>query len=122
MKLVIAGSRYIIVTVNLIDETLDKLKLSPSEIISGGATGIDTCAEHYAECKKIDFRLFEADWTKNGKSAGPIRNLSMAKYGDALLLIWDGKSRGSANMKSSMLRLKKPVYEVIVKDIVKDIV
>jgi hypothetical protein len=39
----------------------------------------------------------------------------MAEYADALLLIWDGKSRGSLNMKQQMLKLEKPVYEVIVK-------
>ncbi len=37
----------------------------------------------------------------------------MALYGDALLLIWDGKSRGSTSMRNEMKKLDKPVYEVI---------
>lgn len=41
---------------------------------------------------------FPADWNTYGKSAGPIRNEQMAVYGDALILVWDGKSKGSANM------------------------
>jgi hypothetical protein len=30
--------------------------------------------------------------------AGPIRNGEMAKYADALIVFWDGKSRGTKNM------------------------
>ena len=48
----------------------------------------------------------------NGKAAGHVRNKKMAEYGDALLLIWDGKSKGSANMKKEMQKLNKPIYEV----------
>lgn len=57
---------------------------------------------------------FPADWDTYGKAAGPIRNQQMASYADALLLIWDGKSKGSMNMKNNMLRLNKPVYEIII--------
>ena len=64
--------------------------------------------------KKIHFALFDADWETHGKAAGPIRNAQMAKYADALLLIWDWKSKGSANMKQEMFKLNKPVYEVII--------
>jgi hypothetical protein len=39
----------------------------------------------------------------------------MAEYADALLLIWDGESKGSLNMKQRMIGLKKPVYEVVLK-------
>lgn len=39
-----------------------------------------------------------ANWSKYGKAAGPMRNADMARNADALLLIWDGRSRGSANM------------------------
>lgn len=57
---------------------------------------------------------FPANWNKHGKSAGPIRNAEMADYADGLYLVWDGKSRGSANMKSNMLKREKPVLEVVV--------
>lgn len=115
MKLLIAGSRDLHVSVDFIGETLDRLNLFPAEIVSGGAKGIDSCAQRYAQDRRMMFALFEADWNKNGKMAGPIRNLSMALYSDALLLIWDGKSKGSANMKARMEGLRKPVYEIILK-------
>lgn len=64
----------------------------------------------------ISIKKFPADWDLHGKAAGPIRNRQMAKYADCLLLIWDGKSRGSMNMKQEMERIGKPVYEVIIND------
>ena len=39
-----------------------------------------------------------ANWKVNGNKAGFIRNEEMAKYADACLILWDGKSRGTKNM------------------------
>ena len=41
---------------------------------------------------------FPADWDKYGKAAGFIRNEQMAQNADALVVFWDGKSRGTKNM------------------------
>lgn len=41
---------------------------------------------------------FPANWDKHGKSAGHIRNAEMAKYADALVAFWDGKSKGTKGM------------------------
>lgn len=122
MKLIIAGSRTIGPSVEGI---LELLYLSNAidndrwcdlkEVISGGATGVDSAAKKFAEWCEIPFKEFPADWTAHGKAAGPIRNKQMAEYGDVLLLIWDGESRGSASMKKQMELLKKPVFEVIIK-------
>ena len=64
--------------------------------------------------RNTPIKEFWPDWNKHGKAAGPIRNRQMAEYVDAALLIWDGKSRGSASMKREMEKLGKPVYEVII--------
>lgn len=40
-------------------------------------------------------RIYEADWGKHGKAAGPIRNSKMIADADALVAFWDGKSRGT---------------------------
>jgi len=116
MKLIIAGGRDLNVTTEQIKGYFEQFGLAPDEIVSGGARGIDACAIQYAKDIKGVVSVFEADWEKNGKGAGPIRNLSMALYADALLLIWDGRSKGSANMKARMVGLKKPIYEVILKE------
>lgn len=90
-------------------------KLNPNRIVCGVAAGVDRAGETYANKMNLEISYFPANWEKFGKAAGPIRNLEMAKFADALLLIWDGKSRGSANMKKEMQQLKKPIYEVILK-------
>ncbi len=126
MKLIIAGGRDLNVTNTFLVATVTELfPRVITEIVSGGATGIDSCAKEMTDNKfatdyfsqkiKGKFTEFPANWEKHGKAAGPIRNREMAEYGDALLLIWDGESRGSKNMKETMLKLGKPVWEVILK-------
>jgi len=112
MKVVIAGGRDI-----GFDDAWKGIVLSlretglvPAEIVSGGASGVDSVAKQYAEYQEIPFKLFPADWTGLGRKAGPIRNQQMAEYGDYLIAVWDGKSRGTYNMISQMRLLKKPVH------------
>jgi hypothetical protein len=86
-----------------------------TEIVSGAARGIDSLGERWAEYRPdpIPVKQFPADWDTHGKAAGPIRNRAMADYADALLVVWDGKSRGTKNMLDHVYRLKKPVYKYI---------
>lgn len=124
MKLIIAGSRHFKeLTTTLVDELLWAFMLHDkvTEVVSGGAAGVDRLGEQWAEWvkknytnrNKIALSVFNANWNEYGKAAGPIRNQEMAQYADALLLIWDGKSLGSQNMKLEMMRLGKPVFEVV---------
>jgi hypothetical protein len=117
MKLIIAGSRTIELPEHEIASYLDDFTNLPKikEVVCGGATGVDECGKKYAKEYCLPVLTFLADWDRHGKGAGPIRNKQMADYADALLLIWDGESKGSANMKATMEKLKKPVYEVIIK-------
>lgn len=73
------------------------------EIVSGGATGADTLGERYAKEKGYIIKRFPADWNRYGRRAGPLRNKQMADYADALIVFWDGSSRGT----KSMLELAK---------------
>jgi hypothetical protein len=124
MKLIIAGSRTLDIDASCAVSLHNLTDIT--EVVCGMAKGVDLAGKYFAENDwKEDYPLvshdrltvkeFPADWDKHGKSAGHIRNAEMAKYADALLLIWDGESRGSANMKQNMLKLGKPVYEVILR-------
>lgn len=119
MKLIIAGKRDLCPRLGFIEDSIRLLRPyrnGPiSEVVSGGANGIDSEGEHWASHYKVPVKRFLPDWNTHGRAAGPIRNAQMADYGDALLLIWDGKSRGSASMKSEMMKRGKPIYEVILK-------
>ena len=62
------------------------------------AAGVDTLGEEWAKENNIPVDYFPANWETHGRAAGQIRNKKMAARADALLLIWDGKSRGSRSM------------------------
>jgi len=120
MKVVIAGSRHIVPSSATISQAIRESGFNVTEVVSGGADGVDSSAEMYCMDRGIrttgsDFYVPSWVWDYLGKKAGPLRNEAMAKYADALILIWDGKSRGSANMLSQMKRLNKPTFEVIIK-------
>lgn len=110
MRIIIAGGRHLYPTMSELEAVVP---LEATEIVSGGCSGVDTCGEEYAALKGLGCLIMGADWKKHGRAAGPIRNAAMAEYGDILVLFWDGKSKGSANMKKCMEILEKPVIEVI---------
>lgn len=113
MKLVMAGSRS--VTSEQFNLALCELVTAnefqwPDEVVCGMCPkGADKWAVQWANAWKIPVKPYYADWDAHGKSAGPKRNREMAVYGDALIVFWDGKSRGSKNMIEEMERLGKQV-------------
>ena len=90
MKLLIAGSRSI-TDFDLTPYIPDDV----TEIISGGADGIDTLAEKYADEHKLSKHILRPEYSKYGKAAPILRNHVMVDLADAVLVIWDGKSRGT---------------------------
>lgn len=118
MKLIIAGSRHIHLSVeelrDIIRENIgDRWANNINEIVSGCAIGVDRSGEEFSRYYGMTLTRCPAAWSRYGLFAGPRRNLQMAEYADALLLVWDGKSSGSANMKVRMKGMGKPVYEVL---------
>jgi hypothetical protein len=116
MKVIIAGSRDLIVTVNMIGDELALMDQVVTEVVSGAAKGIDACGEDFARYRRLGLRRFHADWARHGKAAGSIRNKEMADYADAaLVLCREQPTPGSSNMAAWMLALGKPVRVVLVR-------
>jgi hypothetical protein len=138
MRVIIAGSRYISEDIALrkvqailgIEYTATKdvhlfLKADSeckriTKLVSGCANGPDQVSflleeELYEEGLIPSFTVdeFHANWADHGRSAGPRRNKLMAQNADLLILVWNGKSKGSKNMKEEMEKLGKPVVEII---------
>ena len=110
MKLIIAGSRTI-EDYKVLLKAINHFKLTDiREIVSGVARGADLLGEQYGEENGIHVEQFHAKWKAYGKSAGFRRNKQMGHYGDALLALWDGKSKGTAHMVNIMNEYKKPVW------------
>jgi hypothetical protein len=97
MKVIIAGSRTIR-EYQWVQDAVQDSGFSITEVVSGGAGGVDRLGERYAFDLDIPLKRFPADWGKHGKAAGPIRNGQMAEYAEALIAIHDGESRGTADM------------------------
>lgn len=85
------------------------LKNKPKQnimLVSGHCEcGADMFAERYAKEYGIAIKLFPANWKKDGRSAGYIRNKAMHEYitkssldekHRGVILFWDGLSRGTA--------------------------
>jgi hypothetical protein len=96
-----------------VDEAEVKRKRKRSEFASD--QGIDLLGELWADSRGVPINRVPAKWKLEGRSAGPKRNRRMAEYADALLLIWDGTSKGSLSMKTEMEKLGKSVYEIIIR-------
>lgn len=72
----------------LIKQELLKILFENSDvkICSGGATrGGDKFAEELAKEFKLEIIIFPADWNKNGKIAGFMRNTTIAAESDILI-------------------------------------
>lgn len=87
---------------DLVARALEASGYYASEIVSGGARGVDTLGEEYAIRNGIlltRFPVSDADWRANPR-AGHARNERMAKYAHALVACWDGRSGGTRHMIS----------------------
>ncbi len=69
-----------------------------TEVFCGEARGVDLLGRVWAKFNSVPVRSFPADWDAYGHSAGMVRNGEMAMNADALVAVWDGHSRGTADM------------------------
>ena len=83
------------------------------EIVSGTASGADQLGEKYAKERGYALKRMPANWTKYGLSAGYKRNEEMAIYGDALIVFWNGKSKGTKHMIELASKYKLKIKVVL---------
>ena len=109
VKTIIAGGRDI-TDYKILLEAIAEANFAISCVVSGGAKGADALGEQYAESMNLSLHIFNADWETHGRAAGPIRNRKMAENAEALIALWDGKSRGTKNMIETATKLGLLVY------------
>ena len=81
MKVAIVGSRKLSVQ-NLQKFLPDHI----TEIVSGGAKGIDTCAKQYAYENQVKLTEFLPDYQRFGRRAPLVRNDLIIQYSDLVLV------------------------------------
>lgn len=124
MKVAIVGPREITdykVVVDAIKASTFKI----TEVVSGGAKGIDSLAEKYADDNGLEKTVFEALWNdlshpdaviktnawgkQYDNNAGFRRNQQIVDYCDAMIAIDNGSS-GTGDSIKKMKLTDKPLY------------
>lgn len=81
-------------------------------LIHGAARGADTLAEQWAEANGVTSNAYPADWKRDGKAAGPIRNQRMLDECKPHLVIAFPGGKGTADMISRSEAAGVPVVKV----------
>ena len=111
MKLLIVGSRSI--------KEYDLEKHIPdgiTMIITGGAGGIDTLAEQYADEKRLSKLILRPQYEIYGRYAPLKRNEEMVELCDMVLIIWDGCSKGTKYTANYANKIGKKV--ILIKEFI----
>ena len=103
MKLLIVGSR------SITDFDLSfYIPANVDTIISGGACGIDSLAEQYADSHRLSKYIIRPQYDLYGRAAPLKRNEQMVDMADELLIIWDGRSKGAQYTLKYAEKINKP--------------
>ena len=103
MKIAIVGSRGL-----EIQDFTPYLPEDTTEIVSGGAKGIDQCAAAFAREHGLILTEFKPDYRRFGRGAPLRRNVEIVDYADLVLIFWDGTSPGSRFVADQCRKRGKP--------------
>lgn len=108
MKVAVIGSRNL-----KIDNLGEYLPDNVTEIVSGGAKGVDASAKEYAEAHNLKLTEFLPNYEKYGRSAPLKRNIAIIENVDLVLAFWDGGSHGTKYVIENCKKRNIPiiVYE-----------
>lgn len=122
MKVIVCGSR----TIKDPEEVKKAIKDSGfkiTELVCGEAEGPDKIAKELIQSgffgESVPVISFKADWEKDGRGAGIIRNVKMVSYAEACIAIWDGKSKGTTHTIQETQRRGRLLYVRMLGDIPK---
>jgi hypothetical protein len=93
--------------------TLDRVhaKRPVTCLIHGAARGADTLAADWALDRGVLCNAYPADWERDGKRAGPIRNQKMLDVGKPEGVVAFSGGRGTADMIRRAEAAGLPVYQ-----------
>lgn len=81
-KMLCTGGRDVIITADGYTK-LDEIRwqYGITDVVVGDCpTGVDKCVREWASSRNLNLHIFIADWDYHGKSAGPKRNVEMARF------------------------------------------
>ena len=107
MRVAVIGSRGLYV-----ENIGTYLPKETTEIVSGGARGVDRAAAIYAKQHEIPLTEFLPDYARYKRGAPLKRNEQIAIYAEMAIAFWDGKSKGTMNTVMLFRDKGKPVLLV----------
>lgn len=110
MRVAVIGSRTLAVS-NL----ADYLPGDTTELISGGAKGVDTSAREYALAHQLPLTELRPDYRRYRKGAPLKRTVEIIQQADFVLIFWDGVSKGTRYAMEQCEKLGVP-YRVYRRD------
>ena len=108
MRVAVIGSRNL-----SIDNLGDYLPENTTEIVSGGARGVDASAREYAMTNVLKLTEFLPEYERFGRAAPLKRNITIIENADLVLAFWDGKSKGTKFVIDSCEKLVVEVRVVV---------
>jgi len=114
MKIAVVGSR------NTMVSDINRYIPECDEIVSGGASGADTCAEEYAKKKGLKYTVFLPQYELYGRAAPIVRNKKIVDYADKIIAFWNGSSKGTLSVIEYAQKARKPCEVIICRDDKKD--
>ncbi len=104
MRVAIVGSRGL-----RVEHLENYLPKDTTEIVSGGARGVDTSARDYALRHGLKLTEYLPEYSRYGRAAPLKRNITIIENSDLVLAFWDGKSRGTKYVIDNCKKQNVPV-------------
>ena len=108
MRIAVIGSRKL-----RLDDLGQYLPDGVTEIVSGGAKGIDADARAYAQQHGVKLTEFLPEYDKYGRAAPLHRNVAIIERADLVLAFWDGSSPGTRFVIENCKKRGVPVNVIV---------
>lgn len=105
MKVAVIGSRE--AGEEIYGMILQQLPKGCSQIITGGARGVDALARRAAARLGVRCVCVPPRYRRYGRSAPLVRNIDIVKDADCVLAFWDGQSKGTRHALGCCIKLGK---------------
>lgn len=114
MRVAVIGSRQC--NGLTLEQILTEIPADCSEIISGGAMGVDTLARQAARSLGLPFHEYLPDYETFGRTAPLIRNRTIVQNADMILAFWDYHSHGTRDALLKGLEEEKPIKIILLEE------
>ncbi len=104
MRVAVIGSRGLYV-----EDLGSYLPEGTTEIVSGGARGVDASAREYAFRHGLKLTEFLPEYSRYGRGTPLRRNIAIIESADLVLAFWDGRSKGTKHVIDNCKKRNIPV-------------